>query len=162
MMDRFKRLSVLLQTYNPFGVVENGNYVSYHTTKDAYVDIMMRITTLAPRGYIDIPLVMAVFMDVPIIKGMEVCRKRGIGEIMIIDMNNPSTETVDKWMSLLKRLLCYTCVDFDKNVFYAAWPEYYNIRMKQGAVDQVNNNSTFEKYYDTDSEGSETTERDSE
>ena len=158
--DRFEKLRTLLQTYNPFGVVEAGDYVSYNTTRDAYVDIMMRISNFAPEGYIDIPLIYAVFMDIPITKGIELCRKRS--EIIKIDMGDATGDTMDAWESLLKRLLWSTSVEFNKKAFYAAWPEFVQLKMKQKA-NNITSNFIFEKYYDTDiKECDDVAERDSE
>lgn len=161
-MDRFKRLSILLATYNPFGVTEKGVYVSYQTTKDAYVDVMMRVSTLCPRGYIDIPMVFSIIMGLPMVSAINLCKRRDY-EIMFINMEGEPSENIDKWRELLKVLLRNTCVTFDEKIFYAAWPEFMHLRMKQDSLSEVLKQKQ-ENYYDeqNDSESSEDAEGDSE
>lgn len=155
-MDRFRKLSKLLSTYNPFGVVEGNDYISYPTTRDAYVDIMMRISNLAPMGYVDIPLVMAIFQGVPVYAGIQKCRFRP--EIIRIPADETNGEVMDVWEELLKRLLEVTNIQLQKDVFYAAWVEFIQLKMKQNALDEVTNRN-YEEYYETGSkEGADDTE----
>ena len=146
-MDRFRRISQLLQKYNPFGIVEKGKYVSYPSTCDAYVDMMMRIANVAPQGYIDIPLIQGLFQDVPVLKAIEMLHRAP--EIIYIPMDDATSEVMDKWKDLLKRLLIYTGVEFKQQVFYAAWPEFIQLRLKRQASGEINN-SIFELYYEKD------------
>lgn len=158
MTDRLKRLSSLLQTYNPFGVTEKGVYISYHSTKDAYVDVMMRVTTLCPRGYIDIPMVFAIIMGLPMVTAINLCKRRDF-EIMYIDMKGELSENIDKWRALLQVLLRNTNVAFDEKIFYAAWPEFMHMCMKQDSLSEVLKQKQ-EQYYDeqNDNESSEDAE----
>lgn len=162
MMDRFKRLSNLLQTYNPFGVTERGVYISYHSTKDAYIDVMMRVATLCPRGYIDIPMVFSIIMGIPMVKAINLCKRRDY-EIMFIDMQGEPSESIEKWRALLRVLLRNTEVAFDEKIFYAAWPEFMHMRMKQDSLSEVLKQKQ-EQYYDEQDniENGEDPERDTE
>lgn len=161
-MDRFEKLSSLLATYNPFGVTKSGVYVSYSSTKDAYIDVMMKITTVCPRGYIDIPMIFCTLMNLPMVKAINLCKRRDF-EIMFIDMQGEPSENIEKWRALLKVLLRNTGVAFDEKIFYAAWPEFMHMRMKQDSLSEVLKQKQ-EQYYDeqNDSESSEDAERDSE
>lgn len=145
-MDRFKKLSNLLQTYNPFGVTQKGFYISYHSTKDAYIDVMMRVATLCPRGYIDIPMVFSIIMGLPMVKAINLCKRRDY-EIMFIDMQGEPSESIEKWRALLRVLLRNTGVAFDEKIFYAAWPEFMHMRMKQDSLSEVVKQKQ-EQYYD--------------
>lgn len=161
-MDRFKKLSNLLQTYNPFGVTEKGVYISYHSTKDAYIDVMMRVATLCPRGYIDIPMVFSIIMGLPMVKAINLCKRRDC-EIMFIDMQGEPSESIEKWRALLRVLLRNTEVAFDEKIFYAAWPEFMHMRMKQDSLSEVLKQKQ-EQYYDEQDniENGEDSEGDSE
>lgn len=161
-MDRFDKLRSLLATYNPFGVTEKGVYISYNSTKDAYIDVMMKITTVCPRGYIDIPMVFSILMGLPMVKAINLCKRRDY-EIMYIDMQGEPSESIEKWCKLLKVLLRNTGVAFDEKIFYAAWPEFMHLRMKQDLLCEVLKQKQ-ENYYDeqNNSENSEDAEGDSE
>ena len=149
MTDRFKRLSALLTLVNPFGVVEQGVYTRYMSQKDAYVDIMMKVSTLCPKGYIDIPMVFCTFMGIEMVRAINLCKRRDY-EIMHIDMDASPSDCMDKWQQLLKVLLRNTEIAFDDKIFYAAWPEFIHLRMKQDSLNEVIKQKQ-EKYYDEDS-----------
>lgn len=161
-MDRFKRLSALLALVNPFGVIEQGVYTRYMSQRDAYVDIMMKVSTLCPKGYIDIPMVFCTFMGVSMVRAIDLCKRRDY-EIMYIDMSASPSDSMDKWRQLLKVLLRNTCIAFDEKIFYAAWPEFIHMRMKQDSLNKVIKQKQ-EQYYDeqNDSENGEDSEGDSE
>lgn len=131
--DRFQRLSKLLCILNPFGIVEDGDYVHYPTTKDAYLDVMLKIATICHEGFVDIVLLMALLQDVPIVKGERLCKFRS--EYMKLSLDDIADDNLDNWIALLKRLLEVTGVEFDQPKFFAALGEYINIRMKQKATD---------------------------
>lgn len=113
-----KRLRELLQVTNPFGVVKGDSYISYPTTLDAYVDVMMRIAEIAPEGYMDIPMIMHIVQGIALYRSIECLHKRP--EIVRIPIDDVSVENTEAWIALLKTMLEVTGCEFSVNKFIPA------------------------------------------
>lgn len=163
-MTTSKRLRELLQVTNPFGIVKDDCYVTYPTTMDAYVDVMMRIAEIAPEGYMDIPMIMTIVQGIALYRSIECLHKRP--EIVRIPIDDVSVENTDAWIALLKTMLEVTGCEFCENTFYPARLKFLQMWMQKKFQKRITKEiESYDNEKDNNSENvasSEITKRDKE
>lgn len=109
----------LLEQHNPFGVKNvDGSAPSFTEPYRAYYDILLKIWSVAPRGFIDIPYILCRFAGLPVNDGARLCKRQ---EIHLVELWNPDDpQRKDQLRVVLQKMLCHTGCDFDENAFLMA------------------------------------------
>lgn len=122
------KLRALLAYVNPFGLIVDGIYKNYPSCMDAYIDIMMKLFKWAPEGYVDIPLFMCEFQEIPLFDAVRILHKRP--EVIMINFLETTNEACDDLESLLRILMEVTGCEFNPQCFLAARARFIPMAVK--------------------------------
>lgn len=129
------RLRDLLAFVNPFGLIVDGIYKNYPSVIDAYIDMMMKLYKWAPKGYVDIPLFMYEYQEIPLFDAVNLCRKRS--EVVMINFLETTNEACDDLENLLRRLMEVTGVEFNPQCYLAARSRFIPMAVKAKANEEI-------------------------
>lgn len=117
----------ILETCNPMGVVEiNKRLVIYKSPSDCYISVIGMLWANCPKGWIDIPYMMAKIQGLRIASAREYCGRKHYATIEW--HTEPGSKAASFRNAKLKLVLCAmlraTGIDFSENAFNMAMYEF--------------------------------------
>lgn len=134
----------LVKAHAPLGLYElGGNSVKlYDTPKEAYLDVLQRLHSEFPKGYIDMALFISEHQHVPIREAERLCINGELYTIKMTDLD--STERADKLRQLFFLLLKTTACEFDENSFRAALFQFDLLQIKATVTNAVGEDNKYQ------------------
>ena len=110
------RYREIMAKVNPFGLLTpDGNLLHYDNAVEAYYEMMLKIFSMCPRGYIDLPLIMHTYQREGINDAVRYCRHKEIFLLKNWDISDDVT--VNSLREVLSLMLEVTGVPFNENAF---------------------------------------------
>lgn len=106
----------IMAKVNPFGLTTpDGKLLHYDNAVEAYYEMMLKIFSMCPRGYIDLPLIMHTYQREGINDAVRYCRHKEIYLLKNWDISDDVT--VNSLREVLSLMLEVTGVPFNENAF---------------------------------------------
>lgn len=139
----------VLQKANPFLILERGTETpeTYATDVDAYYDVLIRLFSAFPRGYMDLPLFLYDNMGMNINDAELMCGQRQIFELPLYDIDFPDRK--DKLREALCVLLKLTGCKFNEQAFTTALTRFDVTSIHSNFKERIENGEIF-KFLDND------------
>lgn len=113
----------ILETVNPMGLIDiNGRLIIYKSPSDCYIGLIRLLWATCPRGWIDIPFMMAKYQGLRISRAKEHCGRKSLA--VVEWCCDPSTKAAqrrnEKLKSIFRCFLNATGIAFSENAFQMA------------------------------------------
>lgn len=132
----------LIGQHSPFGVTDpsTGTIVVYENTSDAYLDVIQKMFSDYPRGYIDIPLFVAKHTSTSLPDAVRKCRGREIALCVLSDVED--SQRVNKLRQVMQLIICKHC-EWSEPAFKAALLEFDKTMIRANVNAKIQNGNLF-------------------